>query len=240
MNEILRLTRKEDWRHCTGEDNPADIRSRGAFGSKLKDDELWWKGPHRLSAGEENWPQVESVTNSPESEEKVKKTANAMVVDVQSPPSVASIVDINRHGKLDKLLRVTAWVLRFIRNSRPNQDETAKRKGRLTREELVEAEREWIIATQVDLRSQGNFQQLRSKLGLVESAGILRCVGRLVNSDLEFDARRPVVLPKDHAFTAKVIEDCHRKVLHSGVRVTLAELRSRYWVPKGRQCVKRF
>ena len=50
---------------------------------------------------------------------------------------------------------------------------------------------------------------------------------------------RPVVLPKDHAFTAKVIEDYHRKVLHSGVRATLAELRSRYWVPKGRQCVKK-
>ena len=28
-------------------------------------------------------------------------------------------------------------------------------------------------------------------------------------------------------------------VLHNGVRSTLAELRSRFWVPKGRQVVKR-
>ena len=67
----------------------------------------------------------------------------------------------------------------------------------------------------------------------------MRCSGRLVNSDLEFDARRPVVLPRDHRFTRLVIEDCHRRVHHSGVRATLAEVRSRYWVPKGRQVVEK-
>ena len=41
VNEILRLSNKKEWRHCPGEENPADIGSRGAFSSKLKDDELW-------------------------------------------------------------------------------------------------------------------------------------------------------------------------------------------------------
>lgn len=40
VNEILRLSNKEEWRHCPGEENPPDIGSRGAFSSKLKDDEL--------------------------------------------------------------------------------------------------------------------------------------------------------------------------------------------------------
>ena len=239
VNEILKLTKKEDWRYCPGEQNPADVGSRGALGSKLKDDELWWNGPQWLSEGEDRWPRVESVVSTPESEEEAKKTANVMVVDVQNQPSVANLVDINRHGRLEKLLRVTAWVFRFIRNSRPNRTETARRKGRLTREELVGAESEWVKAAQADLRSKGNFQQLKTELGLEESAGILRCTGRLVNSDLEFDARRPVILPRDHALSIMLIEECHKKVLHSGVRATLAELRSRYWIPKGRQCVKK-
>jgi len=78
-----------------------------------------------------------------------------------------------------------------------------------------------------------------SELRLVENNGILRCIGRLVNSDLEVDAHRPIILPRDHAYTTLVIWDCHEKVLHSGVRATLAEMRSRYWVPKGTQCVKK-
>ena len=41
VNEMLKLTKKEDWRYCPGEQNPADVGSRGALGSKLKDDELW-------------------------------------------------------------------------------------------------------------------------------------------------------------------------------------------------------
>ena len=73
-----------------------------------------------------------------------------------------------------------------------------------------------------------------SKLGLAEDQGVLQCIGRLVNSDLEFDARSPVLLPKEHKLTKLVIEACHRRVLHSGSRATLAELRSRYWVPSDR------
>ena len=97
----------------------------------------------------------------------------------------------------------------------------------------MRAESEWVKAAQADLRGQGNFQQLRTELGLEDSAGILICTGRLACSDLEFDTRR------DHAFSTKIIEECHKKVLHSGVRATLAELRSRHWIPKGRQYVKK-
>ena len=179
---------------------------------------------------------------TPESqEEEVKKTANVMVVEAGRQPSVANVVNINRYGGLEKLLRVTAWVFRFIANSRLNQDETAcsKRSGRLSKEELVEAESKWLKTTQADLQRQGNFQQLKNDLGLFESEGVLRCVGRLVNSDLDFDARRPIILPRDHAYTTMVISDCHERVIHGGVRATLAEVRSKYWIPKGRQCVKK-
>ena len=49
----------------------------------------------------------------------------------------------------------------------------------------------------------------------------------------------PILLPRDHLFTTLVIKDAHRKVLHLGVSTTLAEVRQKYWVPKGRQVVKK-
>ena len=57
----------------------------------------------------------------------------------------------------------------------------------------------------------------------------MRCGGRLVNSDLDLDARRPVILPRRHHLTKPRIRESHEGVHHSGVRAT----------PKGRQEVKR-
>lgn len=103
---------------------------------------MWWCGPQWLTQGEEKWPATVEDICTPESEEELKKTTNVMVVQVQRPPTVANLVDINRRGSLGKLLRVTTLVLRFINNASPDQDQTVKRRGRLKKEELVQAEGE--------------------------------------------------------------------------------------------------
>ena len=73
---------------------------------------------------------------------------------------------------------------------------------------------------------------------LVEEEGILRCRGRFTESDLDVDAKYPILLPKEGQLTKLIITHCHNKVHHGGVRATLAEVRSRFWIPKGRQKVK--
>ena len=62
---------------------------------------------------------------------------------------------------------------------------------------------------------------------------------RLGNAVLPFDARFPLFLPSSNHLTALIIEECHRKVLHNGVKETLTKLRSRFWVPRGRQVIRR-
>ena len=52
-----------------------------------------------------------------------------------------------------------------------------------------------------------------------------------------FNARFPIFLPRLSHFTNLVINECHLKVLHNGVRETLTELRSCLG-GKGRQAVK--
>ena len=159
-----------------------------------------------------------------------------MIVDTQGPPTVAKAVDVDRQGRLKKLLRLTAWVLRFFRNLRPGNTRT---RGELSKEELIGAENKRIEAVQLDLKRRKDFARWKKVLALEKIGGVLRCVGRLGNSDLEVEAQRPIILPKDHIYTILTIEECHERVLHGGVRETLAELRSKFWVPKGRQCVKK-
>ena len=47
------------------------------------------------------------------------------------------------------------------------------------------------------------------------------------------------MLPKEHGYTDLVVKEAHNVVLHGLVNMTLAEVRQRYWIPKGRQVCKR-
>ncbi|XP_022784024.1 uncharacterized protein LOC111324678 [Stylophora pistillata] len=105
--------------------------------------------------------------------------------------------------------------------------------------EIAEAERIWIKSSQDELKSNRNYEDLATKLKLMDHGGLLRCKGRLENSDLEPESQQPIIIPRDHKLTKLMIEECHRRTQHSGIRATLGELRSRFWVPKGRQAVKK-
>ena len=64
---------------------------------------------------------------------------------------------------------------------------------------------------QVDLKHQKDFVSLKKVLGLEEIGGVLRCVERLGNLDLEVEAQRPIILPKHHIYTTKTIESVTKK-----------------------------
>lgn len=237
VNEILRLTRKEDWAHCPGEQNPADVGSRGERASRLKENELWWRGPAWLSGPRDGWP-VSQIIETPESSEEEKK-AVVTVANVNTEDKVSNMMDVCKFSRLGKLVRVTSWVKRFLFNCQAAKNGTERRVGELQGNEIADAEREWIERSQQELKKGRNYEDLARRLKLREDDGILRCSGRLQNSDLEHEAQYPIIIPRDHRFTRLVIEKCHRKVKHSGVRSTPGELRSRFWVPKGRQVVKK-
>lgn len=238
VNEILRLSSKDDWRHCPGEFNPADIGSRGVGAIRLKEDTLWWQGPQWLSEEEDKWPIATCGTETFDSRAE-EKSATTMIVETRELPSIANVISLSKYSSLLRLIRISAWVQRFARNCRTDGKHDACRESNLTRIELVRAEEEWIKAAQVCLRKQENFKQLESKFDLREVEGVLRCVGRLTNADLAPEARAPVILPNDHELTKMIILECHERVHHCGTRATLTELRTKYWVPKGRQTVKK-
>ena len=66
----------------------------------------------------------------------------------------------------------------------------------------------------------------------------MRCKSRLGKGKLPFDTKI-LILPNSHHFTGLVVQSARKKEYHNGVREILLEIRSKYWIPKGRQTVKR-
>ena len=51
-------------------------------------------------------------------------------------------------------------------------------------------------------------------------------------------AQAPIILDKKHQLSVLIVIDVHRCILQNGVTVTLSEIRSTYWLLRGRQYVR--
>ena len=68
--------------------------------------------------------------------------------------------------------------------------------------------------------------------------GLLRIDGRLRHADISYESKHPVILPKEHPITEHIVRAVHEQLGHgSGVEYTLSELRSMFWVIRGRAVV---
>ena len=64
-------------------------------------------------------------------------------------------------------------------------------------------------------------------------------MGRLSQAQLPASAKYPVLLDKGHYITSLLVRDSHKQVMYGGVKSTLTELRSRFWIVQGRQFVRK-
>ncbi|GFR14008.1 integrase catalytic domain-containing protein [Trichonephila clavata] len=116
VQEIQLLSDPSQWGHCPGKDNPADLISRGTSAVKLAQNELWWHGPPWLKLAPDHWPNRQrDILDSELCSEELEYRSSVHVAVTQQRES---LVDINRFSSLKKLLKVTAWVFRFVNNAR--------------------------------------------------------------------------------------------------------------------------
>ena len=226
VNQIL----SEDyisWRYCPTHDNPADIGSRGMISEKLQASNLWWQGPVWLPQ-QEQWPPSVEITEDQNAQEEKRETSMVATI-TENNHGLADTIDASRYVSAKKLFRITAFVLRFISNCRKK----SITKTQLSSEEIQKAEIKWI--EEMQKKHEPTKDQTR-QLGLqLNEHGILICKGRF---DIPVE-EQPIYIPKHCILVPLIIMDAHRRVLHMGVASTLAEVRSRYWVPNGRQMVKK-
>ena len=136
------------------------------------------------------------------------------------------------YSSLNRLLRVTVNVLKFTYLIRSMEINYHKLR--------IQAEILWIKDCQSTMIHDSNFETWKRQLGLfVDDKGFWRCEGRLSNAGLTYAAKHPILLYKKCHFTALIMRCSHERVLHNGVKETLGEVRSKYWILQGRSFVRK-
>ena len=85
VNEILTLTKKDEWGHVSGLEHPADLGSRGVTIRQLVENKLWWEGPKWLRKHEEEWPKTMVLMESEDAKEEERKSNTLSVVAEKQP-----------------------------------------------------------------------------------------------------------------------------------------------------------
>ncbi|XP_064470081.1 uncharacterized protein LOC135384827 [Ornithodoros turicata] len=232
--DIQEITDSRQWRHCPGCDNPADLLTRGINCLRLLDDVCWWHGPSWLS-NRANWPPL--WYQSDMIVDEVRMEAKPATVCCAPLTTHSPLLDITDFGSLHRLLRVTAWTKRFLHNC----SHTDKREGAVSAEELAAAETYWIHIAQRQRfgAKPTNHKSLKSTSVFYDDNNIIRLKGRLQYGEFSEPLKYPIIIPADHHFTALLVSSTHVRLLHAGVQETLADLRERYWVIRGRQVVRK-
>ena len=238
--QIRKLFNTEHWHHVTTSINPADLISRGCLFSELERSRFWFDGPKFLW-GEFAFGQIGVVVGEDCClEEEVMGSTKVCLLAKENNTINLNFLKLDKFSSYIRLINVTALVLRFIDNLKKKRSkETIITHGFITIEEKIKAEDLWIKFIQMDIYKLDSYKQLKKDLNLFVEDGIIRCQGRLKNAPLNYSAKFPILLPSKHYFTDLIIKYYHNMVLHNGMKETLNQIRSKYWIPKIRNHIKR-
>ena len=228
VNEIRRLSNHFRLYYVPTKMNPADLLSRGMNLNQFKKSSLWFHGPEWLSTNE--WPL-----------QKACILVNEIVEDYTLPPPPIPIFDYESYSSLSRILNITKYVLQYLKLCIPRLNPISalqywlrfiqkKHYGSIVS----------LLMSGVNSPGPSDSKSMINDLGLyLDDKGIIHCRGRIQNASLPFTSRYPILLPSKSHLTTLLIEVSHKTSLHEGISGTLAEVRSVYWIPKGRQAVKK-
>ncbi|XP_058827202.1 uncharacterized protein LOC131687165 [Topomyia yanbarensis] len=162
VSEIQANTHGYRWSHIAGNENPADLVSRGMSVEEFLASYLWKYGPEWLRLSEKHWPETAPIPAVLDNVEIRRVVAPILRTKPFTNPIFC------RYSSFSKLVRVAAHCLRFVRNIREKaraqpQDSTVQGAGKLlTTQQLSDAEIRLIQLAQIDAFKQ-EINDLKTK-----------------------------------------------------------------------------
>ncbi|UYV79754.1 hypothetical protein LAZ67_18000565 [Cordylochernes scorpioides] len=235
VNEICSISKKENWHHVSGVNNPADLPSRGSSVKKLIEHK-WWEGPSFLWGEEASWNQFDPIFDEEEINKELKKTVNIAVNSTKD-----NFMDkLERYGVYHRIVRIVAYLLRFKRKtvsdqSRPRQHD--KMSKEISVEEFEEAEK--VVLRHIQLISFGRDDKRINKLNaFTDEYGLYRIKSQLYFGEDDYDTRCPIVLPGENQVVKLLIRKEHEMMSHAGIQTTQQLVRRRFWILKGKRTIR--
>ena len=181
-------------------------------------------GPTFLREPSNLWPETPSTSAPNTTSEELVKHTPAITHSLATAAlnrtlyeNLEEIMDIERYGSKLKLLRVTAYVLKFLRLLRG--DRGAVKSKDLRAEDLNFAEVTWIRGVQAHsfaterqdlLHGYERSKHVKQFNLYLDEDKIIRCKGRINNADTTEESKNPVLLSeRDMIMLTTMVSERH-------------------------------
>ena len=242
--KVRKVIERDKWFHVKSEENPSDFPTR-PFESYS---EIWEKGPRFLLNSSINVEPFEChdetllVEVMKEKRKSVLESLTlASVIENKSNNSLLSVVDITPFGSLKKVITVVGYVFRFINNVKNKirkNHSLINMADTLSLEEYQASLTRLVRADQAIIKNDVKFNKMQQSLNLFpDDDGIFRLKGRF-GCHLPYEQSYPALINRKGHLGKLIVLDAHERSLHHGVETTLAKVRQKFWIVKGRKYVK--
>ncbi|XP_062535271.1 uncharacterized protein LOC134204461 [Armigeres subalbatus] len=243
VGEILEDTELSEWLWVPTKTNVADEGTKWQKIPDLSPSSRWFRGPEFMWQQKSAWPVQPSVHG---------ETTTEMIATINVHTIREPILNFTNYSNWRRLLRIIAYVLRFMRNLRARLQQRTRFTGILQQTELIEAERYIYRQVQLDAYSEEVALLRKSKESggkktatiprssslyklspYLDDHGVLRMQGRAAGCQfVDHDAVHTIILPREHPITSLIIRFTHERYHHLNHETIVNELRQIYRIPK--------
>ncbi|XP_011866307.1 PREDICTED: uncharacterized protein LOC105561166 [Vollenhovia emeryi] len=194
---------------------------------------LWWQGPAFLQRSESHWP----IGELPHLEDELPERRATLATTAILQPSIVDDL-MSKYSSLDKVCRILAFCFRICKKSRltgsvtpstfisPNEMSHALRIACRTIQKHTFVEEYRSLSKGAPINTSSKILTMSPFL---DEDGLIRVGGRLKNSELNAEARHPILLPAKHELTKRIIQREHIRNKHAGTQATMAFVRQQFW-----------
>ncbi|XP_055591483.1 uncharacterized protein LOC129743473 [Uranotaenia lowii] len=260
VGQILEVSNPEDWRWVPTKDNAADDLTKWSKSTEIHSDSRWFRGPQFLYFAEQHWPlQTQEVEEFQEELRASVLFQNVIVSDGLSmrignvfkwTVLVRMVATVLRYMSNCKRC-VQNLPIESLRTEAERTNNQLKLKPGhyvpLRQEEYFAAENcLWRLAQREEyadevatLLKQKDGRELKlerssllfDKSPFLDEFGVVRMEGRTERAEYaSFDSRFPIILPKNHLVTKRLVDEFHRKSGHASRETVVNEIRQRFFI----------
>lgn len=243
IQQIKNKTNIEDWHYVKSSENPADIASRGLSPDESRKIDFWFNGPKFLLQSDFHWKST-TIANEVNVEDPELKKVNVTKSTTSYQPNVF-LKPVSNISCWNRMKRIVAKVIQAVDRMRRKERVNTLSIKQLNRAEVIviKAVQEVEFDSEISLLKTSGAVSSKSNVAslnpFLDINGLIRVGGRLQHSELEFEVKHPVLLPKKNKLTNAIIYWCHIRVGHGGRGATLNEIRQQgFWIVNGNSNVR--